>query len=75
MMLIDLSMPDMGGAELIRRLAGKAYTGAVVLVSGADKESLIVAESKARHRKDRIIGYLTKPVTPEALTGMLQNLG
>lgn len=74
-MLLDLSMPEMGGAELIRRLAECKYTGAVILVSGADQETLVVAESMAKYRDVKILGYITKPVKPEALTGMLQKLG
>ena len=74
-MLLDLSMPEMGGAELIRRLAERKYTGAIILVSGADQETLVVAESMAKYRDVRILGYITKPVKPEALTGMLQKLG
>ena len=74
-LLIDLSMPEMGGAELIRQLAARGYKGAIILVSGADRETLVVAEGMARYRDVNVLGYLTKPPTPEALGKLLEKLG
>lgn len=74
-LLVDLSMPEMGGAELIRQLAARGYKGAIILVSGADQETLVVAEGMARYRDVNILGHLTKPPTPEALGKLLEKLG
>ena len=73
-LLIDLSMPEMGGAELIRQLAERSYKGAVILVSGADQETLIIAESMAKYRDVNVLGHIMKPVKPEALTELLAKL-
>lgn len=74
-LLVDLTMPEMGGAELMQQLAERAYKGAVILVSGADPETLVVAEGMAKYRGVTTLGYVTKPVKPEALTEMLGKLG
>lgn len=74
-LLIDLSMPEMGGTELMSQLAARAFTGAVILVSGADPETLVIAEGMAKYRGVTTLGYVTKPVKPEALTEMLGKLG
>ena len=74
-LLVDLAMPEMGGVELMRRLAERAYKGAVILVSGSDQETLSVAEAMAKYRGVAILGSITKPVKPEALTQLLTKLG
>jgi CheY-like chemotaxis protein len=74
-MLVDLAMPEMGGAELVHRLAARGYKGAVVLVSGADQETLVVAEGMAKYREVNVLGYVMKPVQPEALKEVLGKLG
>ena len=74
-LLVDLHMPGMGGVELMRLLAERAYKGAVILVSGADPDTLIVAEEVAKYRGVTILGYITKPVTPAALAEMLAKFG
>lgn len=74
-LLIDLSMPEMGGAELIRQLAARGYKGAIILVSGADQDTLVVAEEMAKYRDVQVLGHLTKPPTPEALRKLLEKLG
>lgn len=74
-MLIDLSMPGMGGPELLRHLADREYGGAVVLVSGADAETLEFAQGMAQHRETNVLGYIVKPLKPDALTELLNKLG
>lgn len=61
----DLSMPTMGGAELIRRLARLAPSLPVVYMSGfADGDDL--QPEMARHT------FLQKPFTIEALTSAVR---
>lgn len=74
-MLVDLSMPGMGGAQLLRELAERGYKGAVVLVSGADEETLSFAQGLAQHHEVNVLGYIVKPLNPWALKEMLAKLG
>lgn len=74
-LLVDLSMPEMTGTELMHKLAERAYRGAVILVSGADPETLEIAEGMAKYRGVTTLGYVTKPVKPEALAELLGRLG
>ena len=72
-LLVDLNMPDMGGAELLRHLADRNYSGAIVIVSSADEEILLVAEGIAKYRQMNVLGHITKPITQETLTEVLGN--
>ena len=73
-LLVDLSMPDMGGVDLMRQLADRAYAGTIVLVSGADPETLTVAEAMAKIRGVTVLGSLMKPVRLNALAAVLGKL-
>lgn len=73
-MLVDINMPVMGGPALLRELAGANYAGAIVLASGADPETLAVAESMAGMQGINVIGVVAKPVTPPALTEVLDKM-
>ena len=73
-MLVDMSMPVMGGAILLRELAERDYTGAVILVSGADSDVLQIAQSVAEYRETHMLGYIEKPLEPDALQAMLEKL-
>ena len=75
LMLIDLSMPEMGGVTLMKNLADRDYSGAVVLVSGADELTLLVAEGLAKYRGVNVLGYITKPVTKDSLSEFLDKPG
>ena len=74
-LLIDLLMPDMGGVELMRQLAERVYKGAVILVSGSDREILAVAEAMGKSRDINLLGSISKPVKQEILGEMLAMLG
>ena len=73
-MLVDIQMPVMGGPELLRVLADRGYEGAIVLASGADPETLTVAESMAGMHGVNVIGVVAKPVTPSSLMEVLTKL-
>ena len=73
-MLVDLIMPEMSGVELLRHLADREYGGAVVLVSGADEDTLVIAQGLAKSRDLNLLGYITKPVTRQTLSAMLAKL-
>ncbi len=73
-MLVDIIMPKMGGADLLRHLAERHYPGAIILVSGADKDTITVAEGLAKYRELNVLGHIVKPMTPNALSGLLAKL-
>ncbi len=73
-MLLDLNMPDMGGAELLRHLAERHYPGAIILVSGADEVTITAAEGLANYRGLNVLGHIVKPMTADALSGLLAKL-
>ena len=75
LLLIDLTMPEMGGVTLMKKLADLKYSGAVVLVSGADELTLLVAEGLAKYRGVNVLGHITKPVTKESLSEFLASPG
>lgn len=73
-LLVDLNMPIMGGVELLRHLAESNFSGAIILVSGSDEETLAVAEGLAKSRDVNVLGYITKPISPQSLTDVLNKL-
>ena len=73
-MLLDLNMPEMSGTELLRKLAERGYTGAIILVSGTDKDTITVAEGLANYRGLNVLGHIVKPMTPDSLSGFLAKL-
>ncbi|WP_298715764.1 EAL domain-containing response regulator [uncultured Oceanisphaera sp.] len=74
LIFMDLNMPEMDGLELIRRLAGCGYTGALVLVSGQSKRILKASEELSRSYGINVLGHLEKPVCSTQLSLMLGRL-
>lgn len=68
----DLQMPDMDGIELVRQLARVGYTGGLVLLSGEDERVLKTAGKLAKARMLQMIGAFRKPVSLQALRGVLK---
>jgi EAL domain-containing protein (putative c-di-GMP-specific phosphodiesterase class I) len=71
LILCDLNMPDIDGLEFVRGLVDRQYKGSVVLVSGADERVLQAAATLVRAHSISVLGYLRKPVSPQALTDLL----
>ena len=67
----DLQMPDIDGVEFVRYLARIGYRGDLVLVSGEDVRILQTVERLAQAHGIRLLGALSKPVSPEQLKQVL----
>jgi two-component system response regulator AlgR len=68
LVLLDISMPDMGGIEVARHLAQQEAPPAVVFVTAYDEHALQAFEVHA-------LDYLLKPVRAERLLAALQRAG
>jgi EAL domain-containing protein (putative c-di-GMP-specific phosphodiesterase class I)/FixJ family two-component response regulator len=71
LVITDLQMPQLDGVEFIRQLGNIGFLGSVILISGEDKRVLQSARQLASGYKLQILGYLEKPIQPEALIGLL----
>ncbi|SDY94283.1 EAL domain-containing protein [Nitrosomonas sp. Nm33] len=69
--LLDLNMPGMDGIEFVRYLVERQFTGSLILVSGEDERMLRTAERLVQAHKIHMLGYLQKPVKPEAMLALL----
>jgi CheY-like chemotaxis protein len=72
--LLDLRMPEMGGVEMITRLADRGFPGAVIVTSGVDEETLASVEAVARQSSVRLLGCLPKPIEADRLAELLGRL-
>lgn len=60
--MVDLMMPGVDGVEVLRYLAEQKCTAGILLFSGADQRTLLVAEEMARELQLRVLGRLSKPL-------------
>jgi len=72
--LLDLRMPEMGGVEMITRLADRGFPGAVIVTSGVDEGTLASVEAVARQSSVRLLGCLPKPIEADRLVELLGRL-
>jgi CheY-like chemotaxis protein len=71
LLICDVFMPDMDGIEFVSELAQRQYTGAVVLVTGVDAQTLALARDLATGQGIRLLGSFTKPLHQHDLAQML----
>lgn len=68
---LDLSMPEVDGVEVLRRLAGAGYQGSVIISSGLDRRVLEAARLSASEHGLFLAGILPKPFRPADLHALL----
>ncbi len=69
--LIDLNMPVMDGIEVLRNLAQREFSGAILLFSGEDARILRTAQNLASAHKLNVLGALHKPICVESIQSIL----
>jgi CheY-like chemotaxis protein len=68
----DLLMPEMDGQTFLTLLHGEGYTPSVVIASGADSETRRDMEETATRLGLRVLGFVSKPVSLQALVTLLR---
>ena len=71
--ILDLSLPDFDGLEFLRRLAERAYTGAIILASGHSEAVLNSAKHFAEIHGFSVIAVMQKPYRPSELRSIISN--
>ena len=74
LIFLDINMPGMDGIEFIRRLVQCRYGGSVILVSGENSRIMESVERLVEAHHLTALGHLQKPVKPEELSRLLNQL-
>ncbi len=72
--LLDLTMPDIDGVELLRDLADRGCAAPIILASGQDERVISTAQRLGRMFGLTMIAVLQKPVAVSALEGALRSV-
>lgn len=75
LLICDLNMPGMDGLGLLGHVASLPVRPAIVLFSGEDPRILEAARQFAEAKSLTILGTASKPMTRQALEGLLRNDG
>lgn len=70
-LMTDICMPNMDGPQFLRQLAETGCAIRVVLVSGVSKDILYSIGTLGRSHGLNVVGFIHKPVQPEALKALL----
>lgn len=71
----DLLMPEMDGIEFLRQISSEGYKPSIVISSGADEDTQREMETVARTQGLRVLGFIPKPVSVDALLTVLARHG
>lgn len=71
LLIFDLNMPNFDGIEVMRSLADMQYSGAVILLSGADKHILQSTQILVEQYGIRMLASIKKPASREQLSDAL----
>ena len=71
----DLDLPGMDGAELVKRIAASHPQVGVVFASGLDDEVIAAADRDTREAGVRVLGALRKPLTARTLFAAIDEYG
>jgi DNA-binding NtrC family response regulator len=72
--LLDVSMPDRDGLELIAHLAKGNYAGRLAIMSGSDPRYIQMSSAIAKMRGLHVAGTLAKPFRMHEVTDLLSRL-
>ena len=67
----DLLMPEMDGIEFLKQVSDEGFAPSIVISSGADEDTQREMESVARSHGLRVLGFIPKPVSVDALLSVL----
>ena len=70
LVLLDLNMPKMDGAEVLKALQADAYTGSYIIVFSADDKAAIEAQIAGLGAGEAMV----KPFVPAALSKRIEEL-
>jgi len=71
----DLLMPEMDGIEFLKQVSDEGYNPSIVISSGADEDTQREMETVARTHGLRVLGFIPKPVSVDALLTVLSRHG
>lgn len=74
LVLLDLSMPDTDGVELMRQMRSLAYMPWVIVLSSLSTPLLAQVVQSMAAGDDRLLGAISKPLTRQKLGDLLEKI-
>jgi CheY-like chemotaxis protein len=71
----DLLMPEMDGIEFLKQVSDEGFSPSIVISSGADEDTQREMEAVAHSHGLRVLGFIPKPVSVDALLTVLARHG
>jgi CheY-like chemotaxis protein len=71
----DLLMPEMDGIEFLKQVSDEGFSPSIVISSGADEDTQREMEAVAHTHGLRVLGFIPKPVSVDALLTVLARHG